>query len=113
MGLIKALAAATGVVVVLWALSLTPVGLLAIILLGVFVFEPLEMFGFADFGESSNGFFVPNHFAMGLAYAVFWFLIFLGFWGAFLLRARRERDEREQRRRRYGGGRSSSEPRHW
>jgi len=87
--LLKAAAAAMGVMLLMWGVLLTPLGVLFLILFGVFVAEPLDSLGIVDLGKASNGFFVPNYLAIALIAVPCWLFLFRLFFVLFKTSAER------------------------
>lgn len=88
---LKAIAAATGTMLLMWGVLVTPFGVLFVVLFGVFVAGPLDSLGVMDLGEWSNGFFVPNLTALALLGVPCWLFLFWLFRALFKTSAERAR----------------------
>jgi len=80
--LLKAAGVATAMLPLAWLSLVTPLGIMLVMLVGIFVLEPLDSLGFVDLGKSGEAMFIPNSLALALMVVPFWLL---SFWFSFVL----------------------------
>src|SRR5262245_40756835 len=82
-----ALKASVAATVVAWLVMYTPPWIIALMLVSVFVLEPLDSLGFVDLGKSGEAMFLPNYLGWALMVVPLWLLLFWLFLILFWARA--------------------------